>query len=86
MGLLAWIVMGLLAGIVAKFIMPGPDGGGIVMTILLGIVGAIVGGFVGQVLGLGTFNGFDLRSFGLAVLGSLLLLAAFRLLTGRRPV
>jgi uncharacterized membrane protein YeaQ/YmgE (transglycosylase-associated protein family) len=86
MGLLAWIVMGLLAGIVAKFIMPGPDGGGIVMTILLGIVGAIVGGFVGQLLGLGTFNGFDLRSFGLAVLGSLLLLAAFRLLTGRRPV
>jgi len=86
MGLLAWIVMGLLAGIVAKFIMPGPDGGGIVMTILLGIVGAIVGGFVGQMLGLGTFNGFDLRSFGLAVLGSLLLLVAFRLITGRRPV
>jgi uncharacterized membrane protein YeaQ/YmgE (transglycosylase-associated protein family) len=49
-------------------------------------VGAIVGGFVGQVLGLGTFNGFDLRSFGLAVLGSLLLLAAFRLIAGRRPV
>ena len=86
MGLLAWIVMGLLAGIVAKFIMPGPDGGGIVLTILLGIVGATVGGFVGQLLGLGTFNGFDLRSFGLAVLGSVLLLAAFRLLTGRRPV
>jgi uncharacterized membrane protein YeaQ/YmgE (transglycosylase-associated protein family) len=86
MGLLAWIVMGLLAGIVAKVIMPGPDGGGIVMTILLGVVGAIVGGFVGQLLGLGTFSGFDLRSFGLAVLGSLLLLVAFRLFTGRRPV
>lgn len=83
MGILSWIIFGLLAGALAKFIMPGNDPGGCLVTILLGIAGAVVGGFVGSALGLGTVSGFDVRSLGLAVIGALLLLAAFRFL--RRP-
>lgn len=74
MGFLSWIVFGLLAGVVAKFIMPGPDAGGLVMTVVLGIVGAIVGGFVGTLLGFGTVDGFDGRSLAIAVAGALLVL------------
>jgi len=63
MGILSWIVMGLLVGIVAKFIMPGGDSGGIIITILLGIGGAFVGGYVASFLGIGSFTGFNLGSF-----------------------
>ena len=52
MGILLWIVFGLIAGVVAKFVMPGPDSGGIVLTILLGVAGAVVGGFIGTAAGL----------------------------------
>jgi uncharacterized membrane protein YeaQ/YmgE (transglycosylase-associated protein family) len=79
MGILAWIVFGLIAGVLAKFIMPGTDPGGIIVTILIGIVGAIIGGFIGQALGFGGISGFDLRSMGLAIVGSLVLLAGYRL-------
>jgi uncharacterized membrane protein YeaQ/YmgE (transglycosylase-associated protein family) len=73
-GILSWIVLGLVVGIVAKWIMPGPDPGGIVVTILLGVAGGFVGGFLGSLVGLGSVSGFDLGSLALAVGGALLLL------------
>ncbi|MGB5686298.1 MAG: GlsB/YeaQ/YmgE family stress response membrane protein [Candidatus Electrothrix sp.] len=78
MGILSWIVMGLIVGVLAKFIMPGKDPGGLIVTILIGIAGAFVGGFVGSFFGLGTFTGFNVGSILLAVGGSLLLLALYR--------
>ncbi len=78
MGILSWIVFGLIAGVLAKWIMPGNDPGGIIVTILLGIVGAFVGGFIGSLLGLGSVSGFDIRSFFIAVVGAILLLAGYR--------
>lgn len=78
MGILSWIVMGLVVGLLAKFIMPGRDPGGLFITILLGIAGAFVGGLVGSFLGLGTVTGFNLGSLVLAVGGALLLLLLYR--------
>lgn len=78
MGILAWIIFGLIAGIVAKFIMPGPDPGGIFVTILIGIAGALVGGFIGSLLGFGGVSGFNFGSFVIAILGSILLLWIYR--------
>jgi uncharacterized membrane protein YeaQ/YmgE (transglycosylase-associated protein family) len=80
MGILSWIVFGLLAGLVAKFVMPGKDGGGFITTTALGILGAIVGGFIGTRLGWGSVTGFNLPSFGLAVGGALVLLVVHRML------
>jgi uncharacterized membrane protein YeaQ/YmgE (transglycosylase-associated protein family) len=80
MGMLSWIVMGLIVGMLAKFIMPGKDPGGIIVTILIGIAGAFVGGFIGSLVGLGTVTGFNLGSFVLAIGGGLLLLFGYRLL------
>ncbi|MCC6470061.1 MAG: GlsB/YeaQ/YmgE family stress response membrane protein [Alphaproteobacteria bacterium] len=78
MGILSWIVFGLIAGILAKFFMPGRDGGGIIITILLGIAGAVVGGFIGSALGLGDVTGFNFRSFIIAVAGGVLVLFVYR--------
>lgn len=78
MGILAWLVLGLIVGIVAKAIMPGPDPGGVIVTILLGIAGAFVGGFIATSLGLGSFTGFNLGSMVVAVLGAILLLFVYR--------
>ena len=86
MGIIAWLVLGLIAGLLAKLIMPGQDPGGIIITILLGIAGALVGGFVGTQLGFGDITGFDLRSLALAVGGSVLLLALYRLLKSKGSV
>lgn len=83
MGFLAWIIFGLLAGLLAKFIMPGNDPGGCLVTVILGIAGAAVGGWIGTQLGFGTVTGFDLRSFGLAIGGSIILLLVYRVLRGR---
>jgi uncharacterized membrane protein YeaQ/YmgE (transglycosylase-associated protein family) len=83
MGLLSWILLGLVVGILAKWIMPGPDPGGTVITILLGIAGAFVGGFVGSLVGLGTVSGFNLGSLALATGGALLLLWGHRQIRGR---
>jgi uncharacterized membrane protein YeaQ/YmgE (transglycosylase-associated protein family) len=80
MGILSWIVFGLIAGVLAKWIMPGDDPGGIIVTILIGVVGAFVGGYVGTLLGLGSVTGFDLRSFFIAVVGALILLAGYRMI------
>jgi uncharacterized membrane protein YeaQ/YmgE (transglycosylase-associated protein family) len=80
MGILSWIVMGLFVGVVAKFIMPGKDPGGIIITILLGIGGAFLGGFIGSYLGLGTVTGFNMGSLLLAIGGAVLLLILYRLI------
>ena len=78
MGILSWIVMGLIVGILAKFIMPGRDPGGFIVTILLGIAGAFLGGFIGSFLGLGAVTGFNLGSILLATGGAVLILILFR--------
>ena len=83
MGILSWIVFGLIAGVLAKWIMPGADPGGIIVTILLGVAGAFVGGYVGTFFGLGTVSGFDLRSFLIAILGATILLLGYRLIKYR---
>ena len=78
MGILSWVILGLIVGIIAKFFMPGKDPGGIFITIILGIAGAFVGGFIGSALGLGNVSGFDIRSLLIAVGGSILLLIIYR--------
>ena len=85
MGILTWIVLGLVAGAIAKLLMPGRDPGGWIVTMLLGIAGAFLGGFIGNALwGSGGVDGFNLGSIGLAVLGSFVLLLLYRLFVGRR--
>ena len=78
MGILSWIIFGALAGYLAKLIMPGRDPGGFIITILLGIGGAVVGGAIGTTLGLGDVSGFDLGSFVIAVGGAIVLLLLYR--------
>jgi uncharacterized membrane protein YeaQ/YmgE (transglycosylase-associated protein family) len=78
MGCLSWIVLGLIAGALAKLIMPGRDPGGIIITILLGIAGAVVGGFLSTLVGFGNVSGFDFRSLVIAVIGAIVLLAVYR--------
>ena len=86
MNFLSWIVFGLIAGAIAKYIMPGKDPGGCLGTIIIGVAGAAIGGFVGtRVLDIGTVTGFNFRSFGIAILGSIILLLAYRLFLERRP-
>jgi uncharacterized membrane protein YeaQ/YmgE (transglycosylase-associated protein family) len=77
-GLLAWIVFGFLAGLLARALMPGKDVGGFVATTAIGIVGGVLGGWIGTRLGFGTVSGFDLRSLGVAVVGAVVLLVALR--------
>ena len=84
MGIVSWIVFGLIAGGLAKWLHPGDDPGGCVVTVLLGIGGAIVGGILGTVLGFGRVTGFDFRSFLLAIGGAVLLLAAHRAMSKRK--
>jgi uncharacterized membrane protein YeaQ/YmgE (transglycosylase-associated protein family) len=84
MGILSWILMGLFAGVVAKLLMPGRDPGGFIVTILLGIAGAFVGGFIGSMLGLGSIAGFSIHTFLLALGGSILLLILYRFVAARR--
>jgi uncharacterized membrane protein YeaQ/YmgE (transglycosylase-associated protein family) len=78
MGIFSWIILGLVAGALAKLIMPGKDPGGWFVTILIGVCGAIVGGFIGSIIGFGGVTGFDFRSLIVAVAGSLLLLWGYR--------
>ncbi len=73
MGFLSWILLGLIVGALAKWIMPGPDPGGMIVTILIGIAGAFVGGYLATVLGIGTVTGFNVGSLAIAVGGALLL-------------
>ena len=78
MGILSWIVMGLIVGVLAKFIMPGKGPGGIIITILIGIAGSFVGGFIGSLLGFGPVTGFNIGSLLLAIGGAVLLLILYR--------
>lgn len=78
MGMISWIVMGLVVGILAKLIMPGKDPGGMIVTILIGIAGAFVGGFISSFLGFGSVSGFNLKSMVIAVGGAVLLLLVYR--------
>jgi uncharacterized membrane protein YeaQ/YmgE (transglycosylase-associated protein family) len=86
MGIIAWILLGLIAGAIAKAILPGDDPGGIIITTVIGILGAIVGGFLATAL----FNAhpldhfFDLSTWLTAIVGSIILLLAWRLVTGGR--
>jgi uncharacterized membrane protein YeaQ/YmgE (transglycosylase-associated protein family) len=81
MGIISWLIFGLLVGILAKVVVPGRDRGGFIFTVVLGILGAAVGGWIGTQLGWGTVRGFDLRSFGLAVLGGTVVLTLYRALS-----
>jgi uncharacterized membrane protein YeaQ/YmgE (transglycosylase-associated protein family) len=78
MGILSWIILGLIVGALAKWIMPGDDPGGFVVTTLLGIAGAVVGGFLASLLGLGGVSGFNVGSLVVATGGALLLLYLHR--------
>lgn len=80
MGWLAWIIFGLIAGVLAKWLMPGKDPGGFIITILIGIAGAFVGGYLGNMfLGVG-ISGFNFKSMLVAIGGSMLLLFIYRLI------
>lgn len=74
MGFITWIVLGLIVGILAKWLMPGKDGGGFFMTVILGVIGAMVGGYVSTLLGMGTVTGFNLSSILIATVGALIVL------------
>lgn len=78
MGILAWIIFGLIAGVVAKFLMPGSDPGGFVITILIGIAGAFIGGYLGSLLLGVEVTGFNVSSLLIAIAGSILLLWIYR--------
>lgn len=80
MGIFTWIFFGLIAGALAKLAIPGKDPGGWIITILIGIAGSLLGGFVGKALGWGDVTGFNLKSFLMAIGGSIALLLGYRLL------
>lgn len=82
MSILGWIFFGLVVGIIGKLLMPGRDPGGFVITILLGIAGALIGGFLGRMLGL--YSEGDPIGFIMAVIGSIVLLVLYRAVAGRR--
>ena len=82
MSIIGWIVFGLVVGVIGKLLMPGRDPGGFVVTILLGIAGALLGGFIGQALGL--YGPEEPAGFIMAVIGSILLLVIYRMAVGRR--
>ncbi len=77
MAFLTWVVLGLIVGILAKWIMPGKDGGGFFMTVILGVVGAMVGGYVSTLFGMGTVTGFNLPSIIIATVGALIVLFVY---------
>lgn len=80
MNIITWIIFGLIAGVIAKLLMPGKDPGGFIVTGLLGIAGAFVGGWIGSLIGAGGVTGFNVASMVTAVLGAIVLLIVYRLL------
>jgi uncharacterized membrane protein YeaQ/YmgE (transglycosylase-associated protein family) len=85
MSIIAWIVLGLIAGAIAKWVMPGRDPGGCIVTIIIGIVGALLGGWLSTLLGYGGLGGqLDWRNLIIATLGSIVLLLIWRILRGGR--
>jgi uncharacterized membrane protein YeaQ/YmgE (transglycosylase-associated protein family) len=83
-GIISWIVVGLIAGILGKLIMPGRDPGGFLLTIVIGMIGALVGGLIVQLLGGTGLTGFSIWSILVATLGAIILLAIYRLFAGSR--
>ena len=88
MSIIGWILLGLLAGVIAKRIMPGSESIGVILTTLLGIVGALLGGFLAMALGLGDpiDEFFDISTWVAAIVGALIILFAWNLVSGRRTV
>lgn len=84
MGILSWIIFGLIAGAIAKAIHPGKDPGGWLVTIIIGIVGGIVGGWIGMALGWGDVDSFSIGSFLLAIVGAVLVLWIYAKIRGPR--
>jgi uncharacterized membrane protein YeaQ/YmgE (transglycosylase-associated protein family) len=84
MGILGWILFGLIVGALAKLVMPGRDPGGIIVTMLIGIAGAVLGGFIGRALGF--YGEGEAAGFLMALVGAILLLALYRMVAGRRTV
>lgn len=84
MGILGWILFGLIIGVLAKVIMPGRDPGGIIVTMLLGIVGAVLGGWVGQAVGM--YGPNEPAGFIMSLLGAIVLLLLYRMFTRRTTV
>jgi uncharacterized membrane protein YeaQ/YmgE (transglycosylase-associated protein family) len=83
--IIGWIIFGLIAGAIAKLLMPGKDPGGWIITIALGIAGAVLGGWIGRALwGSSGVNDWSLGSFALAIVGSIILLGIYRVIVGRR--
>ena len=82
MGILSWILFGLVVGVIAKLLMPGRDPGGFIVTILLGIAGALIGGFVGRAMGLYTEG--EGAGWLMSILGAIILLALYRMMVRRR--
>lgn len=84
MGILGWILFGLVIGALAKLVMPGRDPGGIIVTMLLGIAGALLGGFVGRAMGF--YQEGEAAGWLMSFLGAVLLLVLYRMFVGRRTV
>ncbi|HZS49077.1 MAG TPA: GlsB/YeaQ/YmgE family stress response membrane protein [Blastocatellia bacterium] len=87
MGILGWIVFGLIIGIIAKLLMPGRDPGGFIVTIIIGIVGSVIGGYIGEWLGMyQTTNGIPAGGWVMSIIGAIILLVIYRLLFRRSSV
>jgi uncharacterized membrane protein YeaQ/YmgE (transglycosylase-associated protein family) len=84
MGILGWILFGLIVGALAKLVMPGRDPGGIIVTMLLGVAGAVIGGFVGRALGM--YQEGEAAGFLMSFIGAVVLLALYRMIVGRRTI
>lgn len=84
MGIFSWIILGLVVGVLAKVIMPGKDPGGFFVTIIIGIVGALLGGFIAKPLGFDGVTGFNLVSIGIATVGALVLLTGYRMFKAKK--
>ena len=84
MAILGWILFGLIVGLVAKLLMPGRDPGGIIVTMLLGIAGALLGGFLGQAMGL--YRAGEAAGFVMSLVGAVALLVLYRLMVRRRAI
>jgi uncharacterized membrane protein YeaQ/YmgE (transglycosylase-associated protein family) len=83
-GVLGWIVFGLIVGVIAKLLMPGRDPGGFIVTMLLGIAGAVIGGFIGRALGF--YGPNESASYLMSIVGAILLLWIYRMVATRRTV
>jgi uncharacterized membrane protein YeaQ/YmgE (transglycosylase-associated protein family) len=82
MGILSWILFGLVVGVIAKLLMPGRDPGGFIITILLGIAGALIGGFIGRAMGF--YGPNEGAGWLMSILGAVVLLALYRMMVRRR--